>query len=289
MDACASLALVCEWTESESLRSPRTWQSRRECAPRAPSGMRTRSCGAVTAICSTTSTTSATRTPRTGHPRNRPCASALRQFPGRGRGRGRRPCRATSASRARRAWRRLSFAVDELSGFITACALVPPDRVLQVFTPKSVKKKLKAAQLRRRPSTAMLAPTPAPRGPRRRLRRARVPCHRRDGGARSRARPRPRARVSEPPRIVVLEGDQTGQELLEEALRVLDSEVTGLGRAGALRPLAERRRRRRKRGSNEAARRDEGAARAQAATITPESTDDVAAQRDRARGRSTAR
>src|ERR671932_425509 len=28
--------------------------------------------------------------------------------------------------------------------------------------------------------------------------------------------------------IVVLEGDQTGQELLEEALRVLDPEVTGL-------------------------------------------------------------
>jgi isocitrate dehydrogenase (NAD+) len=29
-------------------------------------------------------------------------------------------------------------------------------------------------------------------------------------------------------RIVVLEGDQTGQELLEEALRVLDPEVTGV-------------------------------------------------------------
>ena len=28
--------------------------------------------------------------------------------------------------------------------------------------------------------------------------------------------------------IVVLEGDQTGQELLEEALRVLGPEVTGL-------------------------------------------------------------
>ena len=28
--------------------------------------------------------------------------------------------------------------------------------------------------------------------------------------------------------IVVLEGDQTGQELLEEALRVLDKSVTGL-------------------------------------------------------------
>ena len=29
-------------------------------------------------------------------------------------------------------------------------------------------------------------------------------------------------------RIVVLEGDQTGQELLEQALRVLDPEVIGL-------------------------------------------------------------
>ena len=28
--------------------------------------------------------------------------------------------------------------------------------------------------------------------------------------------------------IAVLEGDETGQELLEEALRVLDPEVTGL-------------------------------------------------------------
>ena len=28
--------------------------------------------------------------------------------------------------------------------------------------------------------------------------------------------------------IVVMEGDQTGQELLEESLRVLDSGVTGL-------------------------------------------------------------
>ena len=28
--------------------------------------------------------------------------------------------------------------------------------------------------------------------------------------------------------VVVLEGDQTGQELLEEALRVIDPEVTGL-------------------------------------------------------------
>src|SRR5215212_5437298 len=33
----------------------------------------------------------------------------------------------------------------------------------------------------------------------------------------------------DPKTIVVMEGDQTGQELLEEALRVLDPAVTGLG------------------------------------------------------------
>ncbi len=32
----------------------------------------------------------------------------------------------------------------------------------------------------------------------------------------------------DPKTIVVMEGDQTGQELLEEALRVLDPAVTGL-------------------------------------------------------------
>ena len=42
--------------------------------------------------------------------------------------------------------------------------------------------------------------------------------------------------------IVVLEGDETGQELLEEALRVLAPDVIGArGRAAALRPLARSR------------------------------------------------
>ncbi|MCB0338242.1 MAG: hydrolase [Bdellovibrionales bacterium] len=35
------------------------------------------------------------------------------------------------------------FAVDELSGLVTACTLVRPDRSLSTLTPKSVKKKLK--------------------------------------------------------------------------------------------------------------------------------------------------
>ena len=44
-------------------------------------------------------------------------------------------------------------------------------------------------------------------------------------------------------KIVVLEGDDTGQELLEEALRVLASDVVGIERrAAALRPLLESRR-----------------------------------------------
>ena len=34
--------------------------------------------------------------------------------------------------------------------------------------------------------------------------------------------------MAEPLTIAVLEGDQTGQELLDQALRVLDPQVTGL-------------------------------------------------------------
>ena len=68
----------------------------------------------------------------------------------------------------------------------------------------------------------------------RRRRAARPPARRR--GSRRRARPRPRTRCTvsfmasslAPPRwpalrIVVLEGDQTGQELLEQALRVIST------------------------------------------------------------------
>ena len=53
-------------------------------------------------------------------------------------------------------------------------------------------------------------------------------------------RPRDRFRaMPDRPRIIVLEGDQTGQELLEQALRLLDPAVCGVAaRARALRPLA---------------------------------------------------
>ena len=34
--------------------------------------------------------------------------------------------------------------------------------------------------------------------------------------------------MAEVPKIVVLEGDETGQELLEEALRVLEPDVIGI-------------------------------------------------------------
>jgi isocitrate dehydrogenase (NAD+) len=83
--------------------------------------------------------------------------------------------------------------------------------------------------------------------------------------------------VPEPVRIVVLEGDETGQELLEQALRVLDEEVLGL-------PLALERfdlslERRRATGNEivheaAAAMREAGFG-LKAATITPEGADDV--------------
>lgn len=38
---------------------------------------------------------------------------------------------------------RAIFASDELSGFVTACALVKPDKSLSLVTPQSVRKKMK--------------------------------------------------------------------------------------------------------------------------------------------------
>ena len=86
----------------------------------------------------------------------------------------------------------------------------------------------------------------------------------------------PGRRIRRMPTIVVLEGDETGQELLEEALRVLDPEVTGLDASFDSRSLA----RESPCNKNEvvleaaAAIREHGLG-LKAATVTPEGVDDV--------------
>src|SRR5919201_5505943 len=78
-------------------------------------------------------------------------------------------------------------------------------------------------------------------------------------------------------RIVALEGDQTGQELLEQALRVLDPGVVGLGVELVRFDLSLDNRRRTLNAVCEeaaAAMRETGLG-LKAATITPEGADDV--------------
>jgi isocitrate dehydrogenase (NAD+) len=78
-------------------------------------------------------------------------------------------------------------------------------------------------------------------------------------------------------RIVVLEGDQTGQELLEEALRVLEPDVIGLELEFTRYDLSLERRRETKNGvvhEAAAALREAGLG-LKAATVTPEGRDDV--------------
>jgi isocitrate/isopropylmalate dehydrogenase len=82
---------------------------------------------------------------------------------------------------------------------------------------------------------------------------------------------------SDPVRIVVLEGDETGQELLEQALRVLDSYVVGVGLALERYDLSLDHRRAT---ANEVVLEAADAMRTaglglKAATITPEGKDDV--------------
>ncbi|TMK64305.1 MAG: isocitrate dehydrogenase [Actinobacteria bacterium] len=78
-------------------------------------------------------------------------------------------------------------------------------------------------------------------------------------------------------RIIVLEGDETGQELLEQALRVLDPGVTGVEVELERRDLSLDSRRRTENGVVTAAGRAvrESGFGIKAATITPEGTDDV--------------
>ena len=126
------------------------------------------------------------------------------------------------------------FAVDELSGFILAVAYVRPEGLVGM-TPKSVKKKMKQPA-----SPPPSAATTCAQGAeelgvdfdehlelRHRCagRAPRTSC--------CRTAPRRPRRVASPSmaaavRIVVLEGDETGQELLEQSLRVLDPELLGL-------------------------------------------------------------
>jgi isocitrate/isopropylmalate dehydrogenase len=83
--------------------------------------------------------------------------------------------------------------------------------------------------------------------------------------------------MADPLRIVVLEGDQTGQELLEQALRVLDPDVLGLELDLPRYDLSLENRRRTQNGVvHEAAvaMREAGFG-LKAATITPEGRDDV--------------
>src|SRR3954469_20029615 len=83
--------------------------------------------------------------------------------------------------------------------------------------------------------------------------------------------------MADPVRVVVLEGDETGQELLEQALRVLDPEILGVELALERFDLSlERRRETGNDVVHEAARamRDAGYG-LKAATVTPEGRDDV--------------
>jgi isocitrate dehydrogenase (NAD+) len=84
--------------------------------------------------------------------------------------------------------------------------------------------------------------------------------------------------MADPLRIIVLEGDETGQELLEQACRVLDSEALGLSalELESYDLSLERRRETRNEVVHEAARamREAGFG-IKAATITPEGRDDV--------------
>ena len=80
-----------------------------------------------------------------------------------------------------------------------------------------------------------------------------------------------------PPRIIALEGDETGQELLEQALRVLDPEVVGFALEVERFDLSLENRRATNNGVCEeaAARMAETGLGIKAATITPEGADDV--------------
>jgi isocitrate/isopropylmalate dehydrogenase len=84
--------------------------------------------------------------------------------------------------------------------------------------------------------------------------------------------------VSDPLKIIVLEGDETGQELLEQSLRVLGPDVTGLENVELVRydlSLSKRRETNNQIVHESAAAMKEAGFGIKAATITPEGRDDV--------------
>jgi isocitrate dehydrogenase (NAD+) len=83
--------------------------------------------------------------------------------------------------------------------------------------------------------------------------------------------------MADAPKIVVLEGDQTGQELLEQALRVLEPDVIGMDLELELYDLSLEHRRRTSNAVVEdaAAAMKEAGFGIKAATVTPEGKDDV--------------
>ena len=86
-----------------------------------------------------------------------------------------------------------------------------------------------------------------------------------------------RRRMPEPLKIAVLGGDETGQELLEQALRVLDADVCGVEHELEHHDLSLERRRETGNGcvtAAAAAMREAGFG-IKAATVTPEGADDV--------------
>ena len=123
------------------------------------------------------------------------------------------------------------YAVDELSGFVMACAYVRPQGI-HGLTPKSVKKKMKS------PAFAAAVNRDGVREGAEELGVdfdehvafviAALEPHA-DALGLSGSSPRLRCvRHGGLLKIIVLEGDETGQELLEQALRVLDPDVLGL-------------------------------------------------------------
>ena len=168
------------------------------------------------------------------------------------------------------------FAVDELSGFVMACAYVRPTGI-HGLTPKSVKKKMKTPAFAAAVNRDELREGAEELGVDFDEHLAFVIAALEARGRRARAQ-RLRGACLTPLRIVVLDGDETGQELLEQALRVLDPDVIGARRSSSststCRSSAGARRRTPSCREAAAAMRDAGFG-IKAATVTPEGKDDV--------------